>query len=363
MLDMDLIQGKPALKVEFQISLAADLINIVPMVINAPWLEGLDQWVYATHAALPPTLKSDLEVVLTLTHKSYLVLLRVARLPLYDPAHRDFAAFAAWLNTFSEDDFGDLVQSTLEKLSTHHEDKGISSPSLDDAGALLRAVLHEKFSKEQIERVVHLAHNPAELKSQFISVHTRFWEQFYHQEYQRSLSLMEHSVEHHRLQNYSADLFTVFTAVAGRRFPKDRDDYEDVERVIFFPTCYIGPYVLFHDFKELRPTLILHYNCRPTGVPEREQSPTVQELFPPIKALSDETRLQILSLLNGRELYAQEIVKHLDISQSAVSRHLKLMLAGGLLTMRKQDSMKYFSINEETLAVLADKLESFRAKM
>jgi DNA-binding transcriptional ArsR family regulator len=61
-------------------------------------------------------------------------------------------------------------------------------------------------------------------------------------------------------------------------------------------------------------------------------------------------------------MYAQEIVSNLDISQSAVSRHLKLMSAGGLLNVRKEDSMKYLSINEEALAALAESLTSFRSK-
>ena len=65
-------------------------------------------------------------------------------------------------------------------------------------------------------------------------------------------------------------------------------------------------------------------------------------------------------MLDGRELYAQEIVDRLDISQSAVSRHLKLMVTGGLLDVRKVESMKYFSINQETLAALADRLQRFR---
>lgn len=361
MLDMNLVQGKPALKAEFHVSLAADLINIVPLVTNAPWLEGLDQWVYATHAALPPTLKSDLEVVLTLTHKSHLPLLWVIQLPPHAPAHRDFTAFMAWLDTLDEADWRDLIQSTLKMLAQHHE-KESASPPPESTDALLRAILEEKLGTEQIERVIRLAQDPVELKTQFMSVYTRFWEQFYRQEYQRSLPLMERSVAHHRRQNYSADLFTVFTAVAGRRFPKDHDDYEDVERVIFFPTCYIGPYVLFYDHEELHPTLVLHYNCRPTGVPEHDQSLATLELFPPLRALADETRLQILSLLDGQELYAQEIVQHLDVSQPAVSRHLKLMLTGGLLNVRKQDSMKYLSINEETLAALADRLRSFHGK-
>jgi DNA-binding transcriptional ArsR family regulator len=231
-----------------------------------------------------------------------------------------------------------------------------------DVAAILETNWGKNWSAEQIEQATHLLHNPAELKAQFISTLTRFWEQFYRQEYQRTLPLAERSVKHHRQQDYGADLATIFTAVAGRRFPRDLGAYEDVERVIFFPSCYVGPYVLLHDYQELRPTMIIFYNCRPTGAPEHDQAPTIQELFPPLRALADETRLQILSLLNGRELYAQEIVNHLDISQSAVSRHLKLMVTGGLLTVRKEDSMKYYSINKETLTTLAGRLREFHGQ-
>ena len=65
MLDMDLIQGKQALKAEFRTSLAADLLHTMALVMDAPWHEGFDGWVYATHAAFPPTL--TLKVLLTLS--------------------------------------------------------------------------------------------------------------------------------------------------------------------------------------------------------------------------------------------------------------------------------------------------------
>jgi DNA-binding transcriptional ArsR family regulator len=362
MLDMNLVQGKPVLKADFRVSLAASLIDTVSMVVGAPWHEGFDQWVYATHAALPPSLKSDLEIAMSLVYKCSRLYLWLTQLPPNHPAHDDFAAFIAWLNAFSTDDYGDLVQDTLAVLAQHYEKKFGSPFSLENIEAILEATFGENWSTEQIEQAVHLARNPAELKAQFISTLTRFWEQFYRQEYQRALPLAERSVKHHRQQDYGADLSAIFAAVAGRRFPRDLDEYEDVERVIFFPSCYVGPYVLMHDYQELRPTIIIFYNCRPTGAPEHDQAPAVQEIFPPLRALADETRLQILSLLNGRELYAQEIVNNLDISQSAVSRHLKLMITGGLLTVRKKDSMKYLSIKEETLTTLADRLREFRSK-
>jgi len=67
--------------------------------------------------------------------------------------------------------------------------------------------------------------------------------------------------------------------------------------------------------------------------------------------------LQILYLLGGKELYAQEIVEHLDISQAAVSRHLNLMAAAGVLKIRREDN-KYYSVDRQTLSELADTLRS-----
>ena len=62
------------------------------------------------------------------------------------------------------------------------------------------------------------------------------------------------------------------------------------------------------------PVLVVAFNYRTT--PAREsQGTTAVELFPPLKALADESRLHILALLREREMYAQEIV------ESTVSRH------------------------------------------
>jgi ArsR family transcriptional regulator len=63
------------------------------------------------------------------------------------------------------------------------------------------------------------------------------------------------------------------------------------------------------------------------------------------KALADEQRLRILRLLRGREMYAQEIVEATGIHQSVVSRHLTFMKAVGLVNARRQNNMKFFSVN------------------
>lgn len=64
------------------------------------------------------------------------------------------------------------------------------------------------------------------------------------------------------------------------------------------------------------------------------------------RALGDSTRFRILEMLADGEHYAQEIVSRLDIAQSAVSRHLGLLERSGLVSVRPQRGMKYYSVDE-----------------
>ena len=80
---------------------------------------------------------------------------------------------------------------------------------------------------------------------------------------------------------------------------------------------------------------------------------------PLLKGLADETRLQSMEMLQDRELYAQQIVDRLDISQAAVSRHLKLMTRAGVLRARREKGAKYYSIEADTVNYLADALQEF----
>jgi ubiquinone/menaquinone biosynthesis C-methylase UbiE len=63
------------------------------------------------------------------------------------------------------------------------------------------------------------------------------------------------------------------------------------------------------------------------------------------KALSDPTRLRLLHILNEVELNVNEIVSIVDMIQSGVSRHLKILLESGLLSSRKEGSFMYYCAN------------------
>lgn len=81
------------------------------------------------------------------------------------------------------------------------------------------------------------------------------------------------------------------------------------------------------------------------------------EIIKQFKALSDPTRLRLLFILEHFELNVNEIVSVVNMVQSGVSRHLKILLEAGLLTSRKDGSFMYYSTNKSgysrELAVLA----------
>ena len=72
----------------------------------------------------------------------------------------------------------------------------------------------------------------------------------------------------------------------------------------------------------------------------------MQDLMNIFKALSEETRLRILKLLEHGELCVCDIVSALDLIQPKVSFHLNVLKEAGLLKDRKQGRWTHYRLNE-----------------
>ncbi len=64
------------------------------------------------------------------------------------------------------------------------------------------------------------------------------------------------------------------------------------------------------------------------------------------KALSDETRLRILNLLHKKELNVNEIVSILNMGQSRISRHLKILSDSSLIFSRKDGLWVFYKADD-----------------
>jgi ArsR family transcriptional regulator len=75
----------------------------------------------------------------------------------------------------------------------------------------------------------------------------------------------------------------------------------------------------------------------------------MKDLLTMLKALSDETRLRILKLLEHGELCVCDIVAAFDASQPKISFHLAVLKAAGLVKDRKEGKWMHYRIDETDL--------------
>ncbi|MEW5746856.1 MAG: metalloregulator ArsR/SmtB family transcription factor [Nitrospirota bacterium] len=75
----------------------------------------------------------------------------------------------------------------------------------------------------------------------------------------------------------------------------------------------------------------------------------MQDLTDIFKALSDETRLRIVKLLEHGELCVCDIVAAIDTIQPKISFHLKILKEAGLIRDRKQGKWIHYSIDDSDL--------------
>jgi ArsR family transcriptional regulator len=63
------------------------------------------------------------------------------------------------------------------------------------------------------------------------------------------------------------------------------------------------------------------------------------------KALCDETRLAALSLLQSGEKCACVLLDKVNVGQSTLSHHMKILVNSGIVNARKEGKWTYYSIN------------------
>ncbi len=77
-------------------------------------------------------------------------------------------------------------------------------------------------------------------------------------------------------------------------------------------------------------------------------------------ALADPTRREILSRLAGGELSVNEIARPFEISQPAISRHLKVLEKAGLIERDIAQQQRPARLKAETLVIAVDWLTEFK---
>ena len=345
-------------RVEFRATLPYRLTSLLALLAFAPEFEGLDPQLSAVHDRLAPGLQRDIELLFLPLGEGLIVDRLCAETPILD----DFAAFAGWLANTNPTDVMDASRSLLEGLEGARgpsNESGTPVPPIEDEQALRSFLLHvsdgwaEKVRQreETLDGMVRHLRNPVETLARLVFILTRFWDDHGRALYDSNTSIIDRSMSYHERQEYSGPAAEIFHTVTGQSVLCDESQqrFEGIRRMVFIPSCYIGARTMLSKPPGDAETILVTFNARSTGVREGRQAELIGQVFSPLRALADETRLHIVTLLRGRELYAQQIVDQLEQTQSTVSRHLSLLVAGGILSVRKESGMKFYNLNRPSV--------------
>lgn len=86
--------------------------------------------------------------------------------------------------------------------------------------------------------------------------------------------------------------------------------------------------------------------------------PTTDALF---RSLVDPTRRAIFETLAARELPVRALTARFDVSQPAVSQHLAVLRAAGLVRERREGRLVFYRAEPRGLRPLVNWLEHYRA--
>jgi DNA-binding transcriptional ArsR family regulator len=110
--------------------------------------------------------------------------------------------------------------------------------------------------------------------------------------------------------------------------------------VVLAPTYFFRPYNLITAYHGIR---VFIY---PIEIGPHDGAPP-PELVRLYKALGDDTRLRILRLLAGREMYLQELARALGVSHVTALHHMAVLRAAHLVQVVEREHLKYYRLRAD----------------
>ena len=193
--------------------------------------------------------------------------------------------------------------------------------------------------------------DPPALKKLLVDHLRWIWDRHLAAEWVRVRPILQDSVHSfQRVDLRKLDHIEAARLVTGHELTNDKWCHmlAETQRITFIPNAHIGPYTKILDAVS---SLGVIFGARqPENSDARIPDLDRAELVVRLSALADDTRLRILHFIaqNG-EQHSPDIIRQLDLSQSATSRHLQQLSATGYLTERWREGSKWDSLNPDRI--------------
>ncbi len=352
-------EAKAGPTIEFVVSVPLDLMNAMYFTHLVTEADGIEGWPVEVRKQMAPDLLEELDFLYSFPRGQPGVMGQLGdTLWAHPETWENVDALVSYVGNMPLGVGDSAKNSGVQGLAFYATCTPFEGGEKPDVSVDARAALRNELEKAEVpvSQLFAIYDKPEELRDRIVRLIERFYEEHYRAEIPNRLPCLERSAAENRSHPVE-DLSELAAKLTGR------------PRGCLFDICE-GPYATFYfspslDAAPYNSCAVLGdihgliYPCEPRFIQGAADADATARMARVYKALSDEGRLRIISLLRERELYAQEIVDRIGLHQSVISRHLNFLKAVGILRMRRENNMKFYSINTDMRDELSQTLELF----
>jgi ArsR family transcriptional regulator len=346
MADWGMILAPTLVRVSFKARPVPIMLHSLQLANGAENISGVGEWITQTAHSLSKQQRLEMSIL-------------CENLPdrlAFEYQDATFPELIAGIQTMTGEDLRDNSCVWMQEKSQFTSFDDILN-NFDRYKAFMTSVYAEKgitLENEFIEANFAIIHQPSALKQHVINQLNFFWENYLQAEWQRTEPMLQEVVEAFNQNNYvgmkTADIVESVTNRNLRSKEYFEDEMNKTEHIIFMPSPHLGPYVSWISNEKNGDDIVIFGAHLPKNTAKKSKALNHVDLLIQINALADETRLKMLEMLtNADEIYAQDFITQLDLSQSSASRHLRQLTASGYIHERRRDVAKCYSLNRDRI--------------
>lgn len=275
------------------------------------------------------------------------------------PAPGDTKQFLAWL---AEAPAADLVETLLDQDGLGPEWPALLRTALEERAAAPESALGtaslrllDLYPRDARPTALHVLRDIESVRAELIAALWSWYEAVFVTEEEQLAPLLKREAEAMALRraDMPQDIF-VEREMRGVQWQRPAG----LRRIIFAPSYFCKPAVFYHFWRGVltfcAPVEVA--NPSASGVHTDPAAPAVETLrF--FEALGDDTRLRILRLLAGREMYLTELAERLGLTKATTKHHMVRLRAAGIVTLYDRERLTYYALRPDVARRAAQLLE------
>lgn len=307
-----------------QENLSKDILDFAPSKEVKKWLKYVDD-------NISPIFKNDLLFVVSKTIEVINISIEITiQKGLKEPLE-----LIEYLKSIDTEEFIQLIYNRFE----------LELP-LNSENILIKNALIDLYDEETALTFIQIKNYPKEYKDKVIEVYETFYNLYYQPFEDKVYEFMKNKCKNHNFLFQKDPINFLNTIGLG-----DYSEIIEKEKELKMFESFFIDLGLFHFYVD-NTFIILFGHSIEHKFDDKLNWEQCKNLF---KALSDETRLEIIRVTSKRPWYNKELADYFELSTATLSYHLNLLLNLGILNFEPSiNNRYYYTTNKKNLKELFD---------